>query len=213
MSKLSGAFGLLALGLLAVYGCSSDEKSGATAATGGSAGRATVGGQRSAGGSTANPAACPTTQPDQGDACTQLNLRCIYGNETCLCRNRGGGQAGEGGQGTNLVFTCQVNQDAGAGGAGAGTCDQGKACDPLQSTCVNADGQTCTCVLRRGEQTYLCDFGGGGAGPGTGGSANGGVAAADCAVGNECTPGTTCQGTNGRTCWCNADTSTYQGNC
>ena len=215
MRKLSGAFGLLALGLTAVFGCSSDEKSGAAGATGGSGGRVAAGGSRAAGGTTANPAGCPATQPDQGDACTQQNLACNYANETCTCQNRGGGQAGAGGQGANLAFRCVTNPDAGAatGCADGATCTVG-----VDQNCTDANGDTCRCRPVGGGPdagttgTYRCFGGGGGAGPGTGGSANAGAAAADCVVGNQCTPGTNCTSADGF-CYCQASSSTYQGGC
>jgi hypothetical protein len=169
MSKFAGGFGLLALGLLAVYGCSSDEKSDSSGTTA-SGGRAAAGGGRSTGGSGVNPVGCPATQPADGTACTNNVLSCTYGNQICNCDPVRGGQGGQGGQAQTLAFQCELAPDAGAGGAGAGTCDQGETCDPVGSTCVNADAETCTCLVRRGEQTYVCDFGGGGFGPGTGGS-------------------------------------------
>jgi hypothetical protein len=171
MSKFTGAVGLLALGLWATYACSSDEKSSASSSTAGGGGRAAVGGSRATGGSAVNPAGCPATQPAQGDTCSEQGLTCTYGAESCACvpAGFGGPQAGAGGQAPTLSFRCRTTADAGT--TDGGVCDQGEACDPVGSTCTNADGATCTCTVRRGNQTYVCDDGGGGVGPGGRGNA------------------------------------------
>ncbi len=216
MSKFSGAYGLVALGLVCVCGCSSDEKSGAATGTGGSGGRVATGGARTGGNSAVNPANCPATQPNQGDTCTQANLACVYASETCTCQQGfggpGGGQAGGGGQAANLVFRCRPNQDAGA----ATGCAEGATCTVGDPNCTDANGATCRC-RRAGfgpdagtTGAYQCFGGGGGAGPGTGGSGNGGVAA-DCVVGNQCTRGTNCTSANGF-CYCGGS-GIYQGDC
>jgi hypothetical protein len=185
---LTGAFGLLALGLLAVYGCSSNEKSSSSSTA--------------VGGGAANPANCPTAQPAQGTACTQQGLPCVYGSETCTCNQvpggfggRGAGGRGAGGQATALAFACVTTP--GAGGAGAGTCVANGTCDPPDSTCVDANGATCTC---RNSGTYRCAPGGGGVGSGTGGVA----ADPNCSAGLSCTAGQTCTNTSGYSCYCNS---------
>jgi hypothetical protein len=217
MSKLFGAFGVLALGLLAACGCSSNEKSGAaaTTTTGGSGGRVAAGGSRTGGSTGVNPAGCPAAQPNRGDTCTQANLACNYANQTCTCEQGGpgGGLAGAGGQAGNLTFRCRTNPDAGA----ATGCADGAACTLGDPNCTDTNGATCRC--RGGgfgtdagtTGTYQCFGGGGGAGPANGGAANGGAAAADCVVGNQCTAGTNCTSANG-TCYC-AGSGTYRGGC
>jgi hypothetical protein len=179
MSKLNGAFGCLAVGLLAVYGCSSDEKSGASGTTGGGGGSAAVGGTRSTGGSGVNPAGCPATQPADGTACTNDVLNCNYGNQTCACNpvpggfgGRGGGGRGQGGQAQALAFQCELNPDAGV----ASGCANGATCTLGDPNCTDANGDTCRCRPGNGFDagttgTYRCFGGGGGFGPGTGGAA------------------------------------------
>jgi hypothetical protein len=194
MSKLFGGLGLIGLGLLALYGCSSNEQNGSTTA---STGGTRVGAGGATGGSTANPANCPATQPAANATCPTDGLACHYGAEQCTCQQVRGGGGGQGGQAQTLAFTCV-------------TCSEGAACTGRNSTCTNSSGQICTCNGSTGRdagagRTYTCVSGGGGNGPGGGGRGNatGGVTAdPNCTAGLQCTAAQTCTSSNGYTCYC-----------